>query len=336
LSDLAYKNLRRPGKLNKVIAIDYHIMPHFAEKIQSPFLDLVAFIKERKPTNVTLEVFEELDHTLRALFATLDEQERIKDLENSEQLKSRMIALFKDEKGPAPRLPYLGQITQHKCYAKKGCVFALGSTIYGSPNCKEHYVCGMHKQDSCLLCPKDVTAPAKEGRKDPLGENALSKTESPSSPGISVKTAEGEDWPKRLEPSKNSSSDEKAKNEIKKKPISQDISAVSEKKGKADTKPDNEKNFRAGNKSVDEEDKIEVNTRSLSVDDFNFERDEHVMDLRICKVRTKDGKLIWVIEDEYLELQLEHARRDTSSDNKLEEDLIDQESMLGQNIQIGK
>ncbi|KZM24121.1 chitinase [Ascochyta rabiei] len=87
----------------------------------------------------------------RVLFTVLDESIRIKDLEQSEGLKSEMEELFEDEYPTKPAWPYLNQLDkQDRCFAKLGCRFKHGAALYKSPSCEEHFVCKNHQSSPCL------------------------------------------------------------------------------------------------------------------------------------------------------------------------------------------
>jgi hypothetical protein len=294
---------------------------NFAKKIRSSFSTVLAHIRSEDPNNVTEEVFRELDHTLRALYGWIDEETRIKDLQNSDQLRHRMIELFKDEKdenGPAKKLLYLKQISQDKCSATES-TFALGSTIYRSTTCEEqHYVCKKHRGDPCLFCDKKKPAPAQESQEGLSEKHAKGGGRLPSQTPIKG----NEDFETSEVLGKSLAGTKRKKNGGDEK-TSQEKPLVGETLGGAKMIPHSEGESLVDHKKPDRIEKnknrdnaLEVkDVKGLSVDDLDFK--SGVKELTICQVQTKDGDWIWVILEGYVKLKEEHAKRQASEDEEL-------------------
>ncbi|RMZ74083.1 chitinase [Pyrenophora seminiperda CCB06] len=111
-------------------------------------VDLAATYADAGYENVTLSLISDFQH---ALFTVLDESIRIKDLEQSKELRDEMVQLFEDEYPTKPAWPYLNQLNkQDRCFAKLGCRFKHGAALYKSPLCEEHFVCKNHQSSPCL------------------------------------------------------------------------------------------------------------------------------------------------------------------------------------------
>jgi hypothetical protein len=122
--------------------------------------ELAATYADAGYENVTLSLIIDFQ---RALFPILDESIRVKDLEQSEELRDEIVQLFKDEYPTKPAWPYLNQLDkQDKCFAKLGCRFKHGAALYKSPLCEEHFVCKDHQLSPCLA--KHEHIPGQEQR----------------------------------------------------------------------------------------------------------------------------------------------------------------------------
>jgi hypothetical protein len=249
-------------------------------------------------------IYNEVDIALRTLFILLDEEQRIKDLEDSEKLRLRMINLFENETEPGTSgLPYLNQVSQAICYAAKGCTFALGSTIFRSSNCRQHYVCGVHTSRPCLPC---LRAEPKQGSKSEdgsvsEGKEKESSKESAQSPEMHVTTEE------------------------------KDIKTEGEAYPVASEK--HIKKIRAAAFEVKD-------ANYFSVHDFDFKSKEHKR-VPVCQVRTKDNELIWIKEDDWIKLKEEDVKRRVSEDNEdddneSEESFLAKEELHRQNADVGR
>jgi hypothetical protein len=101
------------------------------------------------------------------LFPLLDEDIRIKDLEQSEELRDDMVQLFRDEYPTKPAWPYLDQLEkQDRCFAKLGCKFKLGAALYKSPSCEEHFVCKYHQSSACLAKHEQMPSQGGQAKHD--------------------------------------------------------------------------------------------------------------------------------------------------------------------------
>jgi hypothetical protein len=293
---------------------------NFVKKIRSSFGGLLDHIRSKDPKNVTEEVFKELDHTLRALYGLIDEEIRIKDLQDSDQLRHRMIELFKDEKDendPAKKLLYLKQISQDKCCATKS-TFALGSTIYRSTTCEEqHYACKKHKSDPCLFCDNTTPAPAQESQEVMSEKDAKDRERIPSQTPI-----KGNKDPKAPEVFKKPLAGMKRERSDREKKTSHGKPSVRETLGGANMISHSEgdladhERLDGIERNKDRDDALEVkDVKDLSVDDLNFK--SRVEELTICQVQTKHGDWIWVKLEGYIKLKEEHAKQQASEDEEL-------------------
>jgi hypothetical protein len=292
----------------------------FAKKIRSSFSTVLAHIKSEDPDNVTEEVFKELDHTLRTLYGCIDEEIRIKDIQNSDRLRDRMLELFKDEKdehGSTKKLVYFGQISQDKCCATKN-TFALGSTIYRSITCQEqHYVSKCHREDPCLFCDEEKPAPAQERQKGVSEKDTKGRERIPSK--IPMKGNEGL---KALEDVRKSWASRKEKRNDGDETTFPEKLLVRETLDGADMIP-HSKGYLADHKipegreeNKDRDNALEVkDVKGLSVNDLNFK--SRVKELTICQVQTSDGDWIWVKLEGYVKLKEEHAKQQASEDEEL-------------------
>jgi hypothetical protein len=123
-------------------------MESIVSKVHIELVDLAATYADAGYENVTLSLISDFQ---RALFTVLDDSIRIKDLEQSEELRDEMVQLFEDEYPTKPAWPYLNQLDkQDRCFAKLGCRFKHGAALYKSPLCEEHFVCNNHQSSTCL------------------------------------------------------------------------------------------------------------------------------------------------------------------------------------------
>ncbi|CAN9296754.1 unnamed protein product [Alternaria alternata] len=123
-------------------------MESIVSKVHAELVDLAATYADAGRENVTLSLMADFQ---RAVFPLLDERIRIKDLEQSEELRDEMVQLLGDEHPTEPAWPYLDQLDkQDRCFAKMGCKFQLGAGLYRSPSCEEHFVCKNHQSSPCI------------------------------------------------------------------------------------------------------------------------------------------------------------------------------------------
>jgi hypothetical protein len=123
-------------------------MESIVSKVHAELVDLAATYADAGRENVTLSLMADFQ---RAVFPLLDERIRIKDLEQSEELRDDMVQLLGDEHPTKPAWPYLDQLDkQDRCFAKMGCKFQLGAGLYRSPSCEEHFVCKNHQSSPCI------------------------------------------------------------------------------------------------------------------------------------------------------------------------------------------
>jgi hypothetical protein len=123
-------------------------MESIVSKVHAELVDLAETYADAGRENVTLSLMAEFQ---RAVFPLLDERIRIKDLEQSEELRDEMVQLLGDEHPTEPAWPYLDQLDkQDRCFAKMGCKFQLGAGLYRSPSCEEHFVCKNHRSSPCI------------------------------------------------------------------------------------------------------------------------------------------------------------------------------------------
>jgi hypothetical protein len=123
-------------------------MESIVSKVHAELVDLATTHADAGRENVTLSLVADFQ---RAVFPLLDERIRIKDLEQSEELRDEMVQLLGDEHPTKPAWPYLDQLDkQDRCFAKMGCKFQLGAGLYRSPSCEEHFVCKNHLSSPCI------------------------------------------------------------------------------------------------------------------------------------------------------------------------------------------
>ena len=123
-------------------------MESIVSKVHAELVDLAETYADAGRENVTLSLMADFQ---RAVFPLLDERIRIKDLEQSEELRDEMVQLLGDEHPTKPAWPYLDQLDkQDRCFAKMGCKFQLGAGLYRSPSCEEHFVCKNHRSSPCI------------------------------------------------------------------------------------------------------------------------------------------------------------------------------------------
>ncbi|EMD65829.1 hypothetical protein COCSADRAFT_355216 [Bipolaris sorokiniana ND90Pr] len=123
-------------------------MDSIVSKVRVELVELAETYAANKHENVTIRLISGFQ---RALFAILHESIRIKDFEQSKELRDEMIELFEDEYPTEPAWPYLNRLEkQDRCFAKLGCIFKHGAALYKSPFCQEHFVCENHKSSPCI------------------------------------------------------------------------------------------------------------------------------------------------------------------------------------------
>jgi hypothetical protein len=129
-------------------------MESIVSKVHTELVDLATTHADAGRENVTLSLMADFQ---RAVFPLLDERIRIKDLEQSEELRDEMVQLLGDEHPTEPAWPYLDQLDkQDRCFAKMGCKFQLGAGLYRSPSCEEHFVCKNHQSSPCIAKHKQA------------------------------------------------------------------------------------------------------------------------------------------------------------------------------------
>ncbi|CAN9093657.1 unnamed protein product [Alternaria alternata] len=79
-------------------------MESIVSKVHAELVDLAATYAEAGRENITLSLMAEFQ---RAVFPLLDERIRIKDLEQSEELRDEIVQLLRDEHPTEPAWPYL-------------------------------------------------------------------------------------------------------------------------------------------------------------------------------------------------------------------------------------
>jgi len=146
-------------------------MESIVSKVHAELGDLAATYADAGRENVTLSLMADFQ---RAVFPLLDERIRIKDLEQSEELRDDMVQLLGDEHPTKPAWPYLDQLDkQDRCFAKMGCKFQLGAGLYRSPSCEEHFVCKNHRSSPCIAkheqAPDYISKTKHDGKETAAG-----------------------------------------------------------------------------------------------------------------------------------------------------------------------
>ncbi|CAN9463401.1 unnamed protein product [Alternaria alternata] len=89
-------------------------------KVHAEIVDLAETYADAGRENVTLSLIADFQ---RAVFPLLNEHIRIKDLEQSEELRDEIVQLLGDEHPTKPAWPYLNQLDkQDRCFAKMGSI----------------------------------------------------------------------------------------------------------------------------------------------------------------------------------------------------------------------
>ncbi|CAN9211721.1 unnamed protein product [Alternaria alternata] len=146
-------------------------MESIVSKVHAELVDLAATYADAGRENVTLSLMADFQ---RAVFPLLDERIRIKDLEQSEELRDDMVQLLGDEHPTKPAWPYLDQLDkQDRCFAKMGCKFQLGAGLYRSPSCEEHFMCKNHQSSRCIAkherAPEHISQDKYDGKETAAG-----------------------------------------------------------------------------------------------------------------------------------------------------------------------
>jgi hypothetical protein len=309
-------------------------------------------IEEIKTKTATGDVAQELfDQINRAVFTILDEPTRIKELERNKWLREDMKTLFEFEIGLSELgTPYLEQIKQTSCYAVKNCLFRLGSTFHES-SCNYHYVCEKHKELPCQVCGEATQmGPATEG----------AKSEKPSADQTSEAKKEnhdGKNSPERKVPSPTKKGDNgraTSDSESKANPTSesekekQDEKIDLEREVPSSTKKgDNDraksKSERASRADQESGEKKNNNKESRTVfvvqdgsyfspDDFDFQKGFE--EVRVCQVKNKNNELVFLKEEDFVELKKKYAEQQHQADNGTE-DVVSTEEVNRQNSHVG-
>jgi hypothetical protein len=249
---------------------------------------------------VTELMFSDLKRTV---FAFLPEDIRIKDLEKSPDLQEEMTRLFKDVTPNQPGWPYVEQLEeQDRCYVAVGCTFKPGSGLYKAKDCN-HYVCKAHRGETCCTGrTRDTTQDNEKASKQDEDKDSSPASEQPSG----RKTTEPQKGPM------------KGKREIQ-----------TEKKRGDDDKPTPKQSSSepgVGKDTIDEKKKrtpkfAVEDVQYLSVADFEFKRDDQVASLQVCQVRDKEGNMIWMLLDEYVELKSKFAEEKAKEEEEEEVEL---------------
>jgi hypothetical protein len=282
-------------------------MLSIVQKVQNDLCNLAKAEAASGSQNVTLNLVSDFK---LALFAVLPEEIRIQDLKESDELKEEMTSIFQNEEVKLPGWPYLDQLeNQLACFAEKGCKFQLGSELHKSSTCPEHFLCRKHKSSPCNAKhkkeeDKNQGEKTTEGRKN-KSPPRQSEAENQESPGPRQGKVEG----KAKEDVKDSNHDK----------IEKKQGVLTSKRG---DKP----------RAV----KLQVaDIAGLSVEDFEFKKGDCVSDVQIFQVQTKQGELIWVLENDYIQLKEKSANLKAINDSD-EEEVVNGEDTNRQNADVGK
>ncbi|CAN9307471.1 unnamed protein product [Alternaria alternata] len=152
-------------------------MESIVSKVHVELVDLAATYADAGRENVTLSLMADFQ---RAVFPLLGEHIRIKDLEQSEELRDDIVQLLGDEHPTKPAWPYLDQLDkQDRCFAKIGCKFQLGAGLYRSPSCEEHFVCKNHHSSPCIAKHEQAPDYISQAKHD--GKETAADSEKPGS-----------------------------------------------------------------------------------------------------------------------------------------------------------
>jgi hypothetical protein len=304
------------------------------EKVLGRFRSDIAKVAEAyaksQDGNTTLLMMTEVK---RGLFVSIPEHIRIRDLEESPDLEDEMTDLFAGYP-IEPGWPYFNQLDfQDRCYGEKGCMFKPGSALYRSKNC-EHYVCQAHKDDGCCKQDKD-----KEGSlvsQQSPSEKTMEQREAPINVTEKEKAGEKPESVEKSTPKHSGSPpvvDEgtdktggKASKSIEKKKEDEKPESIEKSTPKHSGSPPvvDEGTDKAGGKASNSlekkrKTKFEVEDgQSFSVDDFEFKKEDRMLDVQVCQIKDKDGNLRWMLEEEYVALKTKYVNLLAKEDSEEE------------------
>jgi hypothetical protein len=266
-------------------------MDTIIRRIESEINTLARVYRDAKEENVTVRLISDFTH---AVLIFLDEEIRIKDLQQSKGLKEDAKELFKGEEVPEgiDGWPYLDQLEeQDRCFAAYGCEFKFGATMYKIESCN-HFTCGEHQSEECLVCKK-----AKEKEKVPKEEDKQDKQD---------KDKDKKDKDKKDKDKKDKDKKDKDKKDKDKKD--------KDKKDKKDEQDKQDKKVRNPLFQVE-------NIDNFSVDDFDEDKDAVVEEATLFLVRMRDGKRYWFSTKDYESIKLEFAKIKASQDGDSDTDI---------------
>ena len=301
-------------------------MESIVSKVHAELVDLAATYADAGRENVTLSLMADFQ---RAVFPLLDERIRIKDLEQSEELRDEMVQLLGDEHPTESAWPYLDQLDkQDRCFAKMGCKFQLGAGLYRSPSCEEHFVCKNHQSSPCIA--KHEQAP------DYISKTKHDEKEKPTKE-VAAKGAADTSALKGMVSFADVLGNFTRADKGSEKPTAPSMATESTAVMQENPKRGDEK---AEKKAVDEEHrpakfKVE-DAQYLSVDDFSYDRGSLMSEVQVCQLRTKSGALVWVPMEDYLRLKHEYVRLASSDESEWDDGIVKGEDMNRQNADVGK
>ncbi|KAJ6201964.1 hypothetical protein J3E72DRAFT_370926 [Bipolaris maydis] len=139
-------------------------MDSIVSKVRIELGNLAATYAANKHENVTLSLTSDFQ---RALFFILDERIRIKDLEQSKELREKMVQLFEDEYSTEPAWLYLNQFKkQDRCFAKLDCLSKDEAARYKHSSCQEHFMCKNHKSSPCIAKHDNIVGQRYQAKND--------------------------------------------------------------------------------------------------------------------------------------------------------------------------
>ncbi|CAN9300148.1 unnamed protein product [Alternaria alternata] len=313
-------------------------MESIVSKVHAELVDLAATYADAGRENVTLSLMADFQ---RAVFPLLDERIRIKDLEQSEELRDEMVQLLGDEHPTKPAWPYLDQLDkQDRCFAKMGCKFQLGAGLYRSPSCEEHFVCKHHRSSPCIAKHEQAPDHISKTKHDEK-ETAASPEKLENEPRVRADLAKsmfGDEEVDRADAAEEIPEKEKPTKEAAAKGAA-DTSALKGMVSFAD-RTQSAVTKRREKKAVDEEHrpakfKVE-DAQYLSVDDFSYDRGSLMSEVQVCQLRTKSGALVWVPMEDYLRLKHEYVRLASSDESEWDDGIVMGEDINRQNADVGK
>ncbi|OAL56166.1 hypothetical protein IQ07DRAFT_595773 [Pyrenochaeta sp. DS3sAY3a] len=251
-------------------------MEEIIQSVQDELRGLASkYSQSSKHENVTLDLVSDFK---RALFIVLDDETRIKDLQQSTDLKKEMTTLF--EKVPQDTQSIFLNQDQDRCCAKPKCYFTPGQTIYMSAYCKEHFMCEKHVKSPCLAHTDSV--------KDKILKDDVKRA------------------------AKNTSTSSS--------PVGREDSG----RVKKET---SEKREKVLYQIMDPE--------SFSAHDLSYEKSPNE-ELTVCKVKTTQGKWVWIPVKAYADLKQEAVALAASNDTKsVDNEVITEEGKNHQNSRFG-